>query len=210
MEQVRVVRSGALPRRPREESLRLPEVLASQPHLGARAARLPARPRRPLRDRRRSRCRSTPSSSRTAGAITERLEEARNETAEEDALVVMQGGDQDDPGGGGGVRIRLPRRLDGLGRRRALRARRAGVPGAAAALRLHHRERRRAHAGGAALAHADGEDLRRADPARARAAAVRLGADRSDDGRRVGELRHDRRRRDRRAGRADRLRRARA
>ena len=91
---------------------------------------------------------------------TERLEEARNETSEEDALVVMQGSIKTHPGGDRRVRVPLPRRLDGLGRRRALRARRAGVPGAAPALRLHHRERRRAHAGRAAVAHADGEDLR--------------------------------------------------
>src|SRR5581483_3685563 len=51
----------------------------------------------------------------------------------------------------------------------------------------------------------DGEDHRRAHRFGRAAAALRHGADGSHHGRRFGELRHDRRRRDRRAARADRL-----
>ena len=53
----------------------------------------------------------------------DRLEEAEKETGETDALVVMQGAVQERAGDRGGVRVRLPRRLHGLGRGRALRAR---------------------------------------------------------------------------------------
>ncbi len=48
-------------------------------------------------------------------------------------------------------------------------------------------DRRRAHAGGAAVAHADGQDQCRAGAAVARRAAVHFGDDRSDHRRRVGE-----------------------
>ena len=55
----------------------------------------------------------------------ERLEAALEETGETDALVVMQGSVQERAAGARRVRVRLHGRLDGLGRRRALRARRS-------------------------------------------------------------------------------------
>ena len=66
---------------------------------------------------------------------------------------------------------------------------------------------RRADDGRRAVADADGEDLRRAGAARSRAAAVHLGAHRSDDRRRHRQLRDARRPEHRRAEGADRLRR---
>ena len=54
---------------------------------------------------------------------------------------------------------------------------------------------------GAAFADADGEDQRRAGALAGGAPAVHLGADRSDDGRRLGESRDARRRQHRRAAR---------
>ena len=66
---------------------------------------------------------------------------------------------------------------------------------------------RRAHDGRRALADADGQDQRRARAARPRAAALHLGAHRSDHRRRHGELRDARRPEHRRAEGADRLRR---
>ena len=66
---------------------------------------------------------------------------------------------------------------------------------------------RRADDGGRPLADADGEGVGGARPARSRAAALHLGADRSDDRRRDGELRHARRPEHRRAEGAHRLRR---
>ena len=55
----------------------------------------------------------------------ERLEAALEETGETDALVVMQGSVKSVPLVLAAVRVRLHGRLDGLGRRRAFRARRA-------------------------------------------------------------------------------------
>ena len=97
---------------------------------------------------------------------TERLSEAEKETGETDALVVMQGAVKSVPviaaafefeflGGSMGsvVGERFVRGVQACCDERA-------------ALRLLHRDGRRAHAGGAALAHADGQDDRGAAPAR--------------------------------------------
>ena len=59
----------------------------------------------------------------------------------------------------GGDGLPLHRRVDGLGRRREDRARVRARDRRAAADRDRHRLGRRAHAGGHALAHADGEDV---------------------------------------------------
>ena len=67
---------------------------------------------------------------------------------------------------------------------------------------------RRAHAGGRAVADADGQDVGGARPAARGARAVHLGAAAPDDRRRGGVVRDARRRHHRRAQRADRLRRA--
>jgi acetyl-CoA carboxylase carboxyl transferase subunit beta len=95
----------------------------------------------------------------------ERLDEAEKETGETDALVVMQGSVQNVPmlavafefgflGGSMGSVV---------GERfvRAVQACCDEQP----RLRVLHRHGRRAHAGGPALAHADGQDHRRAAPA---------------------------------------------
>ena len=55
----------------------------------------------------------------------ERLKDALENTGETDALVVMGGARETHAGGRRLLRVRLHGRLDGLGRRRALRARRA-------------------------------------------------------------------------------------
>ena len=103
------------------------------------------------------------------------------------------------------VRVPFPRRLDGIGRRRALHARRRVLPGQPAAADLFLVERRRAHAGRPAVAAADEQDQCGAVAHGAGAAAVRFRADRPDHGRRVGEPRDARRPQHRRAARADRL-----
>ena len=110
---------------------------------------------------------------------------------------------------GRGDGVRLHRRQHGRGGRREDHARRSSA---------RSTERlpviivsllgRRAHDGRRAVADADGEDQRGARAARSRAAAVHLGADRSDDRRRHRELRDARRPEHRRAEGADRLRRA--
>ena len=138
----------------------------------------------------------------------ERLAAALEETGETDALVVMQGSVKSVPlvlacfefdfmGGSMGsvVGERFVR-----GVRVALREPRA--------VRLHLGVGRRADAGGRELAVPDGEDDRGAAGAHQGAAPVRLDPHRSDDGRRLGVVRVRRRPRDRRARRADRLRRA--
>ena len=132
VEQVRIVRSGALSLRSREELLRLSRsaatttasrrasgsttcsIVEGRYEIGAEV--LPVDTLK-FKDSRR---------------YTERLQEARSETSEEDALVVMQGSIKTLPRRRRRVRVRVPRRLDGLGRRRALRARRAGVPASSA------------------------------------------------------------------------------
>ena len=181
---MRVVRGGALSLRSREELLRLSEMQPPQPHFGARAPRLPAGPGRALRDRRRgapgryAEIQGQPPLYRAAAGSAHR--DFGGGRAHRHA-----GKPEDAARGGGGFRVRLSRRLHGLGRRRAFRARRAGVPRAAPALPLHYRDWRRPHAGRRAIAHADGKNVRRAHAAIGRAPAVHLGADRSDDGRRV-------------------------
>ena len=67
----------------------------------------------------------------------ERLSAALEETGETDALVVMQGSIKSMPLVRGGVRVRFHGRLDGLGGRRALRARRARRLRESHAVRLH-------------------------------------------------------------------------
>ena len=88
-----------------------------------RAPRPAARSRRPVRDRRRGR----------AGRLAEvqgqprypdRSGRCREDTGEADALVVMQGAIKTVPVVARRLRVRLHGRLDGLGGRRALRARR--------------------------------------------------------------------------------------
>ena len=140
----------------------------------------------------------------------DRLAVAQKQTGERDALVVMAGPARGPRGRRLRVRVPLPRRLDGLGGRRAIRARRRVLHRAAPSAGVLLLERRRAHAGRPAVAAADEQDQRRAGAARGSAAAVRLRADRPDHGRRVGEPRDARRPQHRRAARADRLRRVRA
>ena len=102
--------------------------------------------------------------------------------------------------------LRVHGRLDGLRGRREDRAARPAV--AREEVSAHHRLGlgRRAHAGGRALAHADGEDVRRALAARRAAHPVRLDPHEPDDRRRQRELRDARRCHPRRARRGDRFR----
>ena len=88
----------------------------------------------------------------------ERLQQAMNDTGETDALVVMGGSIRALPAGRRLLRVRLHGRIHGLGRRRALRAGREGRDRAEGAIPLRHVDRRRTHAGGPAVAVADGED----------------------------------------------------
>ena len=107
-----------------------------------------------------------------------------------------------------GVRVRVHGRQHGLGGGREAHARD----------RARHRQARapadrvglgrRADAGGDPLAHADGQDLGGAAAPGPGAAAVSVPADRSDHGRRDGELRHARRRHHGGAASPHRLRRA--
>jgi hypothetical protein len=146
VDQVPVVRGGALQHRPREEPQRLPEV-RPPPRIGARAAaRRAARPEGRFEI-----------GSEVLPVDTLKFKDSRRytsgwrkrseQTGETDALVVMQGSIKSAAAGVRGVRVRLHGRLDGLGGRRALRARRARGDRAEAAVRLRHRHRRRAHAG---------------------------------------------------------------
>ena len=115
---------------------------------------------------------------------------------------------QEPAAGRGRVRVPVSGRLHGFGRGRALRARGADVGGARHALRLLHRERRRAHAGRPDVAHADGQDHRRADPARrARLPFISVLTDPTMGGVSASFAMH-RRRGHRRAQCADRLRRS--
>ena len=98
-------------------------------------------------------------------------------------------------------------RIDGLGRRREAHPRRRVRARAETPAGHRLRLRRRAHAGGHPLAHADGQDLGCVDaPARGRS-ALHLCAYRPHDRRRDGVLRHARRPEHRRARSAHRLRR---
>ncbi len=140
----------------------------------------------------------------------DRLKEALESTGETDALVVMGGAIHTVPvvaavfefGFMGGSMGSVVGERFARGVQTAIEQKRA--------VHLRDRDRRRAHAGRPAVADADGQDDRHADEAVRGEAAVRQRADRSDDGRRVGQLRVHGRRRDGRAERADRLRRVRA
>ena len=121
VDQMPGVRDGALQDRPGAERQRLPGVRPPPPHRRARGStQLPRRRGRfeigqvlPVDALKFRTARSTPIASPRA-----------RDTGETDALVVM-GGAGDEPAGGGGLlRVRLHGRLDGLGGRRALRARR--------------------------------------------------------------------------------------
>ena len=109
----------------------------------------------------------------------ERLNHAQRETDERDALIVMAGTLKSDADRRGRVRVPLHLGLDGLGRRRAVRARRGLLHSASAPARVLLGERRCAHAGSAVLVAADGEDELRARAACGRQAAVRFRDDRS-------------------------------
>jgi acetyl-CoA carboxylase carboxyl transferase subunit beta len=116
----------------------------------------------------------------------DRLNAAADEdTGEGDAHGGHAGRDQDRAGGGRLFRVRIPRRLDGRGGGRALRARRGGGR-TAACLHLHHGERRCAHAGRPVLPDADGQDHGRRDATGPPPAAFHLAADRPDHGRCFG------------------------
>src|SRR5438132_13635506 len=106
-----------------------------------------------------------------------------------DALPISRGHAARPAGGELRVRVPVPRRLDGIGGRRALQARRGLLHPGTAAARVLLRERRGAHAGGAVFAAADGEDRGGALAPGAGAPALHLGADRSDHRRRRGEPR---------------------
>ena len=112
---------------------------------------------------------------------SERLEEARIETSEEDALIVMQGSIKAIPV------VTAAFEFGFLGGSMGSAVGERFVRGVQACLEQHlphlrYRERWRAHAGRTAVAHADGEDVR--GPVQlAGAPAVHLGADRSHDGR---------------------------
>ena len=200
------LRGGAVPDRPREQPFRLPEMRAPPARAGARAHRPAARPRGPLRDRLRGGADRQPqvqgpeeiSGAARGGA----RRDGRDRRARGDA-----GQRQGRSAGARLLRIRLHGRIDGLGRRRALRARRARRFREPHSVRLHFGVGRRADAGGRQLALPDGEDHRRSAGADEGAAALRVGPDRSDDGRRVGVVRVRCRSRAGGAGRADRLRR---
>src|SRR5712691_2327857 len=182
----------------------MPEVRAPRAPRRAAAPRCAARRRRALRDRRRGPSRRH---AQVQGLAPLHREARRSSGA--DRGERRAGGDA---GLGEGarrglrrLRVRFYGRLDGIGGRGALRARRAGRDRAEAAVRLRHRLRRRPHAGRAAFAGADGQDHRRPHRPRVAQAAVHIGADGSDDGRRLRELRDDRRRGDRGTQGADRL-----
>ena len=195
VDQVPVVRGGALSHRPREEP-------ATSARSAATTRALTARERidqlldagRPLRDRLRSRAGRQPQVQGHASKYPERLDGRARGNRRDRRAGRHAGQHQERAAGARRVRVRLHGRLDGLGRRRALRARRARrrtsnrVPFVCITA-----TRRRAHAGRRQLAVADGQDHRGAAGADQGAAAVRLDADRSDDGRRVGELRVRRR-----------------
>ncbi len=110
--------------------------------------------------------------------------------------------------GGGRHGVRLHRRQHGRGGRREDRPRDRACPGGAPSPRHCLLLGRRADDGRGALADADGKGVRRAGAARPRAAAVHLGVDRSDHGRRDRELRDAGRPEHRGAEGADRLRRS--
>jgi acetyl-CoA carboxylase carboxyl transferase subunit beta len=169
-------------------------------HNGSARARASTRcsTRGPLRDRRRGAAGRraqvqgqprTPSASRRPGR-----------TGETDALVVMQGAIKSLPVVWRRLRVRVHGRLDGLGGRRALRARRAAsaIEQKLPFICVHRLGGARMQEGLLSLMQM-AKTTAALTELSAERAALHLGADRSDDGRRVGELRHDRRRRDRRA-----------
>ena len=95
--------------------------------------------------------------------------------------------------------------LDGQRRRREDHPRHRARDRRAPPAHHLHRKRRRAHARGLGVAHADGQDHRSARGTRPRRTALLLRHHRPDDGRRHRLLRDARRRHHRRAGRAHRL-----
>ncbi len=191
MEQVPLLRGCAVRNRSRKERQCLPQVRLSQPYFGARAARSPSRPRRALRDRRRGRVGRQPEiQGRQALPRTPRGSgegHRRNRSVGGDAR-----GNKKRAPHRRRFRVRVHGWIDGVGRGRALRARRACVPRPATAACVRHRDRRRTHAGRVVLAHADGQDYRGLDTTHGTQAPVHHGSHRPDHGWSVGELRHDR------------------
>jgi acetyl-CoA carboxylase carboxyl transferase subunit beta len=98
----------------------------------------------------------------------DRLVQAQKQTGEKEALVVVRGPAQGHRLRGRGVRVRLHGRLHGLGGRRALRARRRDRDQGQSGHGLLLGQRRRAHAGVAVFAAADGQDQCGAGPLRDR------------------------------------------
>ena len=177
---------------------------------GARAHRAAARSGGPLRDRLRGRAGRQPQvqgPEEVPGAARRGARgDRRDRRAGRDA-----GQRQERAAGARRVRVRVHGRLDGLGGRRALRARRARRLREPHAVRLHLGLGRRAHAGGRQLAVPDGEDDRGAAGARprrgcrsSRSSPIRRWAASRRPSRSSADVVH------RRARRADRLRRARA
>jgi tryptophan synthase alpha chain len=159
VEQVRGLRVGAVPLRPREQPQRVPEVRPPPSPARASPPRPAARQRGPCRDRCRGaadRCAQVQGLAQVSRAPVRRR--GRHRRGRRDGGDARR--DQEPAGGGRLLRVRFSRRLDGLGGRRALRARRACGLRAAPALHLHHRLGRRAHAGRPAFADADGQDHR--------------------------------------------------
>ena len=142
--------------------------------------------RGPLRDRPGSAV-ARPLKFKDSKRYSDRLAEARSETDEEDALVVMQGSVKTLPSSR--QRSNSGSWEDPWARWSAnASCARSSVPRAAPAVRLFRRQRRGAHAGRPAVAHADGEDMGGDYAVVRRAAAFHLGTDGSDHGRRIGEF----------------------
>ncbi len=164
VDQMPGLRRGAVPRRARAQSQRLPQVQPPHAHRRARAAAQPSSTRNRSTRSVRASCPRIRSSSRTAsvtgppGAGAEG--HARDTTRWSRCPARCTGS-----GGRLRVRISVLRRLDGLGGRRAVQARGRSLHRPALRAGVLHRHRRRAHAGGAAVADADGQDQRRAGAA---------------------------------------------
>jgi len=176
-----------------------------QPRVVARARRAAARCRRALRDRARSGAGRQPQvqgHEEVSGTPRNRPRGNRRDRRPGGAAGQRQGR----AAGARRVRVQFHGRLDGIGRRRAFRARRARRLREPPAVRVRVRLGWRADAGGRQLAVPDGEDHRGSAGAHEGPAAVRIDPHRSDDGRRLGVVRVRRRSRARGTRRADRLR----
>src|SRR5439155_4505709 len=177
----------------------------SQPHFGTSTARPPSRPGRALRDWRRGRVGRQPEI-QGRQALSGTARRGREGHRRSRSLGGHARSNKKRAPHRRRFRVRVHGRIDGVGGGGALRARRARVPRPATAARVRHGDRRRAHAGRAVFAPADGEDHRRFDATHGAQAPVHYGSHRPDHGRGVGKLRHDRRHRDCRAACAHRFR----